>query len=214
MESLGIGEWIVIGLSVVIGMFFIIGNWINNQRSTEVLRWLRRGLGAFGEVKSSLLSAPTTTGLRLKIDPPEASSLKEIQGNLVLARRENLPMWIYQLVRGKREHLTLSCNVQPVPDGDLHAYHQSNLEDVEKARRGEIANLTLLKQAGEFHFYAQGSVSPELANRLEKLVSQYPGLLLEASLMHKAPHLTLDLRLSQLKNSDPQSFFRAVKNSL
>ena len=214
MDSLGTGEWIVIGLSLIIFLFFIIGNYINNQRSRDVLRWLRRGLATFGEVKSSLLSAPTTSGIRMKIEPADGSPLKDILVNLVLERRENLPLWIYQLLRGKRDHLVIMANVQPIPEGEVHGYHQSNLGPVEAARRGEKASLTFVKQAGDFHIFVQGGVEPNLVNRVEKLVAQYPALLREASLVRKSPQLTIDLRFSALKECDPQSFFQSIKAAL
>ncbi len=210
MESLGTGEWIVIGLSVVIGLFFIIGNWINNQRSAAALAWLRRGLSAFGEVKSARLSAPDRTGIRFKIDPPDGSPFQQVAGNLALERRENLPLWAFETLRGKRDRLTLQADVRPGPAGELHAFHKSNLAPVAAAKRGDAAALTFVKQSGDFHFYARGEVSEAQLAAVERLVAQYPAILLEATFQRKSPHLTLTTRLSPLLKSDPKIFFQSL----
>jgi hypothetical protein len=214
MESLGIGEWIVIGLSVVIGLFFIIGNWTNNQRCTTALAWLRRGLAGFGDVKSARLSAPATSGIRLKIDPADTSPFQQIAGNLVLERRENLPLWAFQTLRGKHDQLQLQADLQPAPAGELHIFHKTNLAQVNAAKQGEKASYTFLKQAGDFHFYTRGEVPPNQVDCAAALVSQLPAILLEFSLQRKSPHLVLNVRLSPLLRSDPKQFFQSLKQAI
>jgi hypothetical protein len=213
MESLGIGEWIVIGLSVVIGLFFFIGNWYNNQRCTTALAWLRRGMASFGEVKSARLSAPTNTGIRLKIDPSDASPFQSIAGNLVLERRENLPLWAFQSLRGKHDQLQLQADLCTAPAGELHIFHKSNLALVNAAKKGEKASFTFLKQAGDFHFYTRGEVSPDQVDCAAALVSQLPATILEFSLQRKSPHLALNARLSPLLRSDPKQFFQILNQA-
>ena len=209
-ESLGVGEWLVIGLSILIGLWFLIGNWINNQRSDETMRWLKKGVSVFGQPGRAQFSAPNAKGIRLKIEPPQQSPLKNLEGNLVLQRRENLPIWGYQFLRGKQDTLQLTADVRPGPDGEIHAFHKSNLAPVEASRRGEIASLTPIQQDGDIQYFSRGESNPEQFHRISRLAETYPGLFLEISVQRKSPNLTLQVRLSSLLRVAPQEFFQAL----
>jgi hypothetical protein len=214
MDNLGIGEWIVIGLSVLIGLGFIAGNWYNNQRVMATLAWLRRGLAGYGEVKSARVNAPTPQGFPLRIDPPEGSPFQKIIGILALERRENLPLWLFQTLRGKRDRLQLETDLRRGPWGEVYVFHKSNLSQIEAAKRGEKASLTFLKQAGDFHFYTRGEAPAELVACAEVLVNQLPSLILAFSLQRKSPNLNLSLRLTPLLRIDPQSFYSSIQKTI
>jgi hypothetical protein len=108
MDTLGTAEWLVIGLCVIIGIGFLVGNWINNQRAMATMEWIRKGISALGEVKSLRYSVPTAQGILIKIDPPDECPFKKMEATLVLEHRENLPYWGFQLLRGKRDTLTFA----------------------------------------------------------------------------------------------------------
>lgn len=211
MENLGIGEWIVIGLSLVIFLFFIIGNWSNNQRGLRVMRWLKRGLSTYGEVGLGRFSAPTSKGIQLRIETPKGSPFKTFDANLILERRENLPLWAFQLLRGKKDRVQITAELESVPKDEVHVFHQSNLAPVEAARRGEKAALNPLRENGEYSCFSRGEPSLILADRIVNWIGQYPGLVLAVSVQKKAPHLGMELRLSQLLELDAEKFFRSIQ---
>jgi hypothetical protein len=116
--NLGTAEWLVIGLCVIIGIDFLIGNWINNQRAMTTMAWIRKGISTFGEVKALRYSVPTAQGIQIKVDPPDGSPFKKMEATLVLEHRENLPYWLFQLLQGKRDTLTFALDLFASPGKD------------------------------------------------------------------------------------------------
>ncbi len=212
--TLGTGEWLVIGLSVLIGFWFIAGNFLNNQRSEQTMHWLKKGLGVFGQPGRGQFSAPNPRGIRFKLEPPQQAPFKTMEGTLVLQRRENLPMWLFQFLRGKRDILILMADVKPALPGELRAFHQSNLAPVEAARRGETASLTFLCQEGDVHYYYRGESNPDQFQQISRLEKAYPGLFQEVSLQRKSPNLILQVRLSTLLRVPPNEFFQDLRQAL
>jgi hypothetical protein len=211
MENLGVGEWFVIGLSVLIGVFFLIGNWLNNQRALRLMSWLRSGLAVFGEVQYARFSAPTAAGMRVKAEPAEGSPLSTLDGMLSLVRRENLPLWLYQAARGRHDHFQFTCDVRPGPRGEVHIFHSSNLSQVEAARRGEKAAFQPLKQQGEYQYFTRGEVDEVEVQRMTDFLAAAPARFMQLSLQRKSPNLTFDARLSPLLASDPEVFFESLR---
>lgn len=113
--NLGTAEWLVIGLCVIIGVGFLIGNWLNNQRAIACMTWIRKGISTFGEIKALRYSVPTAQGIQIKVDPPDGSPFKKIEATLVLEHRENLPYWLFQRLRNKRDTLTFALDLFASP---------------------------------------------------------------------------------------------------
>lgn len=210
-ENLGFGEWLVIGLSVLIGAWFLVGTWMNNQRSEQTMRWLKQGLAVFGPPGRAQLSVPDSRGIRFKLEAPAQAPLKNLSGILQLERRENLPLWGFELLRGKRDTLAISADTRRGPAGDLRAFHSSNLGEVAAAREGKAASLTFIGQQGQMQLFARGEASPELVERVRELAETYPHLFLEISFQQKSPNLTLRMRLSALARTSPEEFFKALE---
>jgi hypothetical protein len=192
----------------------LIGSWINNQRGAQALRWLKQGMAVFGEVGRAQFSVPDSKGIRFKLDAPSQAPFKNVAGSLVLERRENLPLWGFEWLRGKRDTLLLTADLRHSPPGDLRAFHASNLSQVEAAREGKSANLTFLCQEGEMHLYARGEAAPELVQRVTQIIRSHPGLFLELTLQRKSPQILMHGRLSKFLASSPEPLFQSIERAL
>jgi hypothetical protein len=211
MGNLGTGEWIVIGLSLIIGMFFVIGNWINNQRANDAMRWLRRGLSNYGELQSGRFNAPTSKGIPFQIVPAEMCPYQKIRGNLILERRENLPLWFFQLLRGKRDTLTWTSDFQNMPATDIHLIHQSFLPKVNAGKSGNNGPSDKYVAVGTTSYFISGVVSPDLVERISQGIPHLPELILDIAIQHKSPHITFQVHLSPLLLANPEIFFQSLK---
>jgi len=212
MDGLGFGEWLVIGLSVVIGLFFVIGNWYNNQHAMHAVRWLRRGLSVFGSIKSVRLSAPSSQGIPLRIDPVEVGPFNRLQGNLVLARRENLPMWLFQLIRGNQETLELNADVRSRDQGEIHAIQKTQFGRLKTAQQNKYRQMVLVDQSAERSFYASDAGQASRVATIERLVAQYPSAILSFSLQPQSPQVTILTHLPALLRANPEAFFQALQD--
>ena len=214
MGNIGTGEWIVIGLSLLIGLFFVLGNWFNNQRADNAMRWLRQGLSDYGALKSSRFNAPTAKGIAFQIVPSANCPYQRIQGILVLERRENLPLWIFQRIRGKRDILQMTSDLQDAPNMDLHISQRSFLPKVtpEKAGNGGTSNEMI--PIGATPFYLSENEPPFPVEQISQLISQLPAAIVDLAIHRKSPHIIFQAHLSPLLSTDPRAFFQTLKKGI
>jgi hypothetical protein len=98
-----LGQWIVIGLSVLMVAWFFGASSFNRRREEETIRWIYRGLKIFGQPE------PVGQGSRARLSGLEVSKargpFRKIKVIYRLEKRENPPLWIYQHLQGRRDEL-------------------------------------------------------------------------------------------------------------
>ncbi len=214
MGNIGTGEWIVIGLSLLIGLFFVLGNWFNNQRADNAMHWLRQGLSEYGALKSSRFNAPTSKGIAFQIVPSASCPYQRIQGILILERRENLPLWIFQRMRGKRDILQMTSDLHDAPNIDLHISQKSFLPKGTNRQAGSENTPNEIIPVEGSSFFITENEPPSPVEQVSQLISRLPVNILDLAIHRKSPHLTFQIHLSAVLPSDPQSFFQSLQKGI
>lgn len=214
MGNIGTGEWIVIGLSLLIGLFFVLGNWFNNQRADNAMRWLRQGLSDYGALKSSRFNAPTSKGIAFQIVPSASCPYQHIQGILILERRENLPLWIFQRIRGKRDVLQVTADLQDAPNMDLRLSQKSFLPKVSTGKAGNENNSNEIIPIGGTSFFVSENEPPIPVEQISRLISQLPAAIVDLAIHLKSPQVIFQAHLSSLLSTDPRAFFETLKKGI
>jgi hypothetical protein len=196
-----IGEWIVIGLSVTLMAWFIIGTAYNNRiTEQETLRYrgLLKPYGVFGATRRL---DPSSVSFSL-LEPAESSPLARLEVTISLARRENLPLFLVQSLRGRRDQLILKAAQKYPPRVEIHALPISAgalQASVTSAGKGP---LMALRDVGSLRLYHRGQLPEAAAERLAAWLTEHKGAVTRLSIQPALPHLVCGIPLKALK-TDP-----------
>ena len=99
-----LGQWIVIGLSVVMGVWFAVGSFYNRRRGIGTYRWIQSGLKRLGKISEAAWIGSSGSGARLTVGKAEAP-FRRIEVVFLLESREILPLWLFNRVRNKQDEM-------------------------------------------------------------------------------------------------------------
>jgi hypothetical protein len=185
----------VIAFCVLLVIWYIVGWQINRRRGRRLLEWVIQGLRAFdGQITVSRLGMSGFQVSVRKAQPP----FKKIEATILLESRENLLLWILNLLRGRGDYLVFKSTLRASPRGEV--------EMVKK--RGRLAR-RVLKGLDEKAWTRQetdnrlviacrGKQGQRQADAISYLVDDLSPRLLRLSLSKKAPHLLVSLSLAGL----------------
>ena len=118
-----LGQTIIIGLSIFLGLWYIIGSITNRRRGLETFRWLREALGTTGKVDEARWIGSSGSGARLTVSKANRP-FQRIEVVFLLDSRELLPLWLVNLMRGKQDEMILKATLRSLPSGrkvnDIH----------------------------------------------------------------------------------------------
>lgn len=210
---MGVGEWIVVGLSIVIAAWFLIGSYLNNRRSQAVLVWLVDGASALGKVSAARFLAPTSAGFRamIKLENGPAAQIEVVMS---LLRRENLPLWLFQLITHKPDLLTLNFTLQKKPQHELWAFQVKKASTLlEQANRGQKSALEFLEGTLNHRLYARQKSDEFLSTQIKAYLEKHPRVLILAYQV-KAPNLTFAEPIPSVMSVSAKEFFVSINQSL
>jgi hypothetical protein len=112
------GQIIIIGLSLALLLWFAGGTLYNRRRAHQIWRWLDPGLQVLGGRVGDVWIGRSGAGLRVTVgDLPHP--LRRIDVIVRLESRENLPLWLYEVVQGKRDQLALRAWLRSQNRGEI-----------------------------------------------------------------------------------------------
>ncbi len=204
MDTSQLATQIIIGLSVLLVLWYPFGRQMNRRRGLQALRWLREGIRAYeGQASVDWLGASV-----FRVDVQGAlGSFKKVGMMVLLEAREVLLLWVINRLRGQRDIVVIKGDLRLKPKTDL-----------EVTRRGWRAGRTMraLEKEGwtidslEGMFIARKR-DTEIASRLASaLPEEAPGLV-RLSLRKRSPHLVANLYLSEMGGVTAESLFRFLE---
>jgi hypothetical protein len=206
---------LVIIICIVIFVWWVGGAIINRQRGQKVLNWLEAGFERMSWIyKLEWLKAFRSVG-RLEVDYPRAP-FDKLEIIFILEARENLLVWIFRHLWGRRDELILRAELQVAPTQELEA--------CEKGRRGFVEYLIRLEREGEsfarlpdmegFEVARRGRQDGEALIRLRKFLAENRKAVLRLSLQRKMPHLLMRVNIAALQARPVEDFFTSLKDWL
>ncbi|HBG75126.1 MAG: hypothetical protein A2X25_05115 [Chloroflexi bacterium GWB2_49_20] len=192
-----LGQWLIIGLCIILAAWYVIGAIINFRRAEIVSRWLQDGLDELGELGGEgWLTALHTAGRLVIRDgrPP----FQTVELLFALESRENLPVWVFRHLMGRRDELYLRIELRSVPKMEIEVVRRNRQKDSD-----ELYDIT-----------CSGKKSEALVGRLNGFLAKYPSAILKLSLKPKKPHLLIRINLDDLRSGESRKLYSALRSWL
>jgi len=205
------GQWIVIILSVFIGVWYITGFYYNRRKSKSVAEWLYNGLITFGDVKVSRLKATSAWGAQFHVNCREGP-FRQLDISFLLEARENLPLWIYNRIQGKRDEIVLKATLSRLPSQELEAAFEADrqfkkLMDGEQNRPYEW-----MAVPPGFILAYHGRKDLDSIARLRDLIKKYDRGIWRVSIQKKDPNLLVRADLATLRVEPAEKFLGEIRD--
>lgn len=206
MDTSQLATQIVIGLSVLLVLWYPFGRRMNRRRGPQALRWLREGIRAY----EGQASVNWVGGSAFRVEVQGAlGPFKRVGMMVLLEAREMLLLWIFNRLRGQRDMLVIK--------GDLRLKPKTDLELTRRGRRAGRAMRALEKEGwtidslnGMFIALKRGK-DREIASRLTSALSGEALQLVRLSLRKRTPHLIANFHLSGLERRRAESLFHFLE---
>lgn len=198
----------VIGLSVLLVVWYIVGWQMNRRRGEHLLRWIVQGLRTMGD--QITVSRLGTSGFQVNLGKGQAP-FKRIEATILLQPRDILLLWIFDLLRGRSDHLVFKATLRAWPRGEVEVMKTGRLSrhmlkdlDEETWACEETARGLLIAWRGE-----KGQRQGEA---ISHLIEGLGPRLLRLSLSKKDPHLLVSLSLAGLNERSAPFLFSSLKD--
>jgi hypothetical protein len=205
MKPLGVGEWVVIGFCILLGLVFLWGMIDSRRRSGSIVDWLRHGLKGYASVSDPHWLAPGTFNVRISFK--QKNVIKELLMVFLLERRENLPLWIFQKLRGKQDEVVLHANLYRQPERHLSIL--TNLKDSRPFPVMSGSNGSRVDYKS-FSILSDGEISAQKNAGIISFLDAYSMGLRRLVLKPQTPHLMVEMYLSYVKKDTPETFLKAL----
>jgi hypothetical protein len=189
-------EYIVVGLGILLALWYLGASIFNRRRGVAVFRWLRADPDSLSGESSGRWIGSSGSGAELhvrKMPPP----LKELQLIYLLASRELLPLFLVDLVRGKRDRLIVKATYRATPIGELEAVPASS-GLARQLRAGGEDPWQVEEGPHGLRVGARGREADKLRAALTPLLEKYGPYVQRVSWSRKPPHLIAILSLAGL----------------
>ncbi len=185
----------VIAFCILLTIWYIVGWQVNRRRGRRLLEWILQGLRAFGgQITVSRLG---TSGFQVNVRKPQPP-FKRIETTILLEPREILLLWIFDLLRGRADHLVLKGTLRASPRGEVEIVKKKGRLARRVLKGLEEKAWTRQETAGGLLIARRGKQGRQQADAISHLVEDLSPCLLRLSLSKKAPHLLVSLSLAGL----------------
>jgi hypothetical protein len=108
----------VIGLCVLLVLWYGGGYLYNRQHGRRLFRWLETGLDVLGDDREAGWLGSPAAGARVNVihaTPP----FRRLEITLLLEQREILPLWLFSRLRGKRDWIIIRATLRSPRRGEV-----------------------------------------------------------------------------------------------
>ena len=189
-------EKIVVGLGILLALWYLGASVFNRRRGVAVFHWLRKPLDRFGGEIGSRWIGSAGSGAEIKVVKAEAP-FKQIEAIYLLASRELLPLWLFDLARGKRDRLILKATLRASFGGEIEAVPaRSGL--ARQMRTSTDKRWSIESGPHDLVVGSHGGGTDSSRSALTPFLEKYGGNLQRLSWTRQAPQLIVNLSLAGL----------------
>jgi hypothetical protein len=210
---MNLGQYVVIGLSIFLGLWYVVGSSTNRKRGLETFRWLRDGLETAGKVTEARWIGSSGSGARLTVGKANRP-FQRIEVVFLLDSRELLPLWLVNLLRGKQDEMILKANLRSLPTSEIEVGHSDSKEIKSLISNKQPSTFQTASAAAGFEILYKGKAGDEQIARLQSFIQQYQVSIKRISLKKQMPHLVLRADLPPLREKNLEEFFKDLSTWL
>lgn len=203
--SLTIGQRMLLAFALVMLLWYVVGTWYNRRQGIRTLNWLREGLGSLGGQLQASWIGSAASGARLVINNA-APPFRQLEVTFLLESREVLPLWLMNLLRGRRDELIVKAHLR-----------SPRKDEIEVVPRGSRLERSMRREAQSTWQWVDGPHSLGVAYRgdqgealyaaVSSFLQSYGHSLRRFSWRRAKPHLLLHTRLVGLVERPATDFF-------
>ncbi len=203
-------EQIVMGLGLILAVWYLAAAIYNRRFGLRVYRWLQRGLNILGDPKSVQASwiGSSGSGARLGIQHA-AFPFKRLELVYLLESRELAPLWLIDLLRGKRDQLILRGTLRRRQSGELEILPVG--DGALKTIQRDTTKPWTLTNGPHNLVIAQRSSTGQQAEQVVPFLEKYGPNLKRLSWGPQDPHIMMILRLAGLQDTEAATLFHDIR---
>ena len=205
-------EYIVTGLGVFLALWYLIAAIYNRRFGLRIYRWLQGGLSVLGDPKSVQASwiGSSGSGARIGIHRAHAP-FQRLELAYLLESRELAPLWLFDVLRGKRDQLILRGTLRHKPTGELEVL-PSGASALKTIRR-ETTKPWSLTDGPHNLVIAQRGLAGQQAEWVVPFLEKYGPNLKRISWGPQDPHILIILRLAGLQDNEADVLFQDIRQA-
>ncbi len=196
---------ILLVLALLMLVWYVIGTWYSRRRGIRTLSWLREGLGSLGDQVQAAWIGSAASGAKVgttKATPP----FQQLEATFMLESRELLPVWLVNLLRGKRDELIIKAHLRSPRRGEFEVVPSGGRLERSLRRRLQSSWKWEVGPHGLRIAY-RGAQGRALVSAAQPLLQRYGLSLRRFAWRRDKPHLFLHIRLAGLTDCPPTEFF-------
>jgi hypothetical protein len=210
MMHLNLGQWVVIGVCSILIIGYILGYFYNRQRAQQIYTWLRKGLSTLGEVSIGDKLPGMATGGRLEVNQASAP-LKRVETAYLLAPRENLLFWLFQMLQGRGDELIVWINYQSKPEQSVEVARTGDRQFEKRLKDKVKPALSMVERIRGLQIAVEEKPGSLLTGKVQTFIKNFPSSLIRLALRPEKPHLFLRTNLRIMQRITAADFFAALK---
>lgn len=202
--------WIIL---IVLVAAFMLGTWLNRQRSKAIGKWLQADIGLLGGRVAWRWIKGMNSGAEVTISetrPP----FRQVQISYFLLTREFPPLWLIEILRHKGDLLTIKASLRNTPGREyevlpIHGKLRSQLDADTKEEPLHWQELCAGLGLGTRGVAAAKTVGPVGA-----FLDKYGHYVERLSVRRREPHLVLFLKSAGAEKLPAGELLRALQKLL
>jgi hypothetical protein len=205
------GQWLVIGLSVFLLGWYVLGWLFNRRRGHALYDWLKTSLQGLGEISETRWLSPLHSSAQFIVKEAQ-SPFRKLGVVFVLEARENFPVWVFRHLVGRRDELYVRAELRSVPPQEFEVGRKgkAGVGFLTKSEKGD--SYSLLSGPGGFEIARRGKSDPPGLERLQAFLDRYAKDIQRLSLQRQSPHLIIRTHMGKILKEPEGEFFEALKS--
>jgi hypothetical protein len=186
------GQWVISGLCVILGLWFVVGYLTNARKVRTISRAVEPALAKYGRV--SAYRRLGNSGAQFIVEKAE-SPFRQIELVFLLEARENLLLWLFERIRGRGDELRLRVNLRSAPAQEISLGQSQDREFKAGVLREQEKPYEWIAAPPGLEMARRGSKDAALVERLKRFLKRYGKAVKRLAIQSKEPHLMVRARL-------------------
>jgi hypothetical protein len=194
----------VIGLCVLLALWYAGGHLYNRRRGQRLFRWLEAGLDVLGGEREAGWIGSPASGARVTVIHA-APPFRRLEITLWLENREMLPLWLFDRLRGKRDWLIIKATLRSPRRGEVEVVPAKG--QTAQTLRGDQEQPWTWQEGpyGLATAYRGSGTRPQVTG-LESWLETYGAHLHRFSWRKSDPHIQLQVNVGGLLATSSEEF--------
>lgn len=206
------GNVLVIGLCVLLALWYGGGYLYNRRRGQRLFRWLETGLDVLGEERETCWLGSPASGARVNVTHA-AAPFRRLEITLLLENRENPLLWLLDHLRGKQDRLIIRATLRSPRQGEVEVVPARGR--IAKGLRREQGQLwTWQERMYGLGMAYRGAGAQRQVTALDFWLDTYGAHLHRFSWRKADPHVQLQIKTAGLLSTPSETFLTALQTAV